>query len=139
DVPAKAAAYAAPELPDRELSRWNVDAPGKIGLRNIYFVMLDEAFPPGIRNRALYMGSMFRIGFEAIYVVGGAALVVLACSAAAPHLGAEHKVTSATKGTLAATAIAQLLVFVWALVVRPSYHLRRKLAKTRCDAWRNTY
>src|SRR4051794_37330359 len=51
DFPAKSAAYFAPELPTNALKEWDMVAPSGMSDLNIYFVMLDEAFPAGIRNR----------------------------------------------------------------------------------------
>ena len=66
DAPAKAAVYF-PLLPTDTLRAWN-RRPLSGGVLNTYFVMLDEDVPASIRSRTLYMGSMFRIGFEAVYL-----------------------------------------------------------------------
>ncbi len=66
DAPAKAAVYF-PLLPTDTLWAWE-RKPLSGGVLNTYFVMLDDDVPASIRSRTLYMGSMYRIGFEAVYL-----------------------------------------------------------------------
>ena len=75
DAPARAA-VVRPLQPTEMLRSWNV-RPQSVSLLNAYLLMLDTIFPPAIRARALYMGSMFRIGFEIIYLLLLTAIGVL--------------------------------------------------------------
>jgi hypothetical protein len=68
DAPAKAA-VAVPLRPTDTLFSWNVTPRKGTNTVNNYFVMLDQDIPGPIRARALYMGSMYRIGFEAVYLL----------------------------------------------------------------------
>lgn len=82
DLPAKTA-YALNDQPHQELAEWDVQPPPGTGYLNLYFVLLDQQVPSGIRARALYMGSMYRIGYEAIHLLAFAAVGVLTVAAAA--------------------------------------------------------
>src|SRR3954468_727036 len=59
DVPSRSAIYLR-DLPSNYFEE-NY-APHLKDWLNAFFVVSDETMPPGIRARALYMGSMFRIG-----------------------------------------------------------------------------
>lgn len=76
DLPGRAQIYLAAQ-PHKDLESWGVTAPSGMRMQNVYFVILDSVMPPGIRNRTLYFGSMFRIGFEVIYLAAASALAVL--------------------------------------------------------------
>jgi hypothetical protein len=75
DAPARSAVIR-PLQPTEILRSWGVR--GELSTLNTYLLLLDTEVPPAIRARALYMGSMFRIGFEAIFllVLGGLAVVL---------------------------------------------------------------
>ncbi|MCL8251366.1 hypothetical protein AERO_08215 [Aeromicrobium fastidiosum] len=68
DAPAKAAIFS-PLQPTDVLMSWPVKPTPGTKTINSYFVMLDTVIPASIRARALYMGSMYRIGFEMIYIL----------------------------------------------------------------------
>jgi hypothetical protein len=121
DLPVKSAAYLNPNLPDRELRAWNIDPTPYGDYLNLYFVMLDVSFPATIRNRSLYMGAIFRIGFEGIYLVGLAALGALATAAAFPDDGPARGGTHGTQAVLVAVAATHLLTLAWAAVIRVRY------------------
>lgn len=76
DAPAKATVMQ-PLRPTDTLFAWNVKPRAGTTTVNLYFVMLDEKIPASIRNRSLYMGSMYRIGFEAIYLLIAASTAML--------------------------------------------------------------
>jgi hypothetical protein len=125
DLPVRSAAYRNPSLPDRELRRWKVD-PSRFGdYLNLYYVMLDVSFPPTIRNRGLYTGSMFRIGFEGLYMAGLTSLGVLAAAATSPTLGVSRAGTTGTQVILVLTALGLVLVVLSAYVGRYLYRRRR--------------
>lgn len=68
DFPSKGTAFRY-LLPDATVRQWNVPAPPGRRPETLYFLILDEVLPAGLRNRALYYGSIFRIGYEAIYIL----------------------------------------------------------------------
>lgn len=76
DAPAKAAVYYQ-NLPTEHLKDLGITAPAGYRLENLYFVLHDEVIPKSIRARGLYMGSMYRIGLEAIYMLMFTAVGVL--------------------------------------------------------------
>jgi hypothetical protein len=80
DIPAKAAPYFAGQ-PHRELERDDLQLPGEMTPQNLYMTLLDTEIPAVIRNRSLYMGSIYRIGFEFIYLIFLAAIAVIAVAA----------------------------------------------------------
>ena len=67
DVPAKSAVYAYGQ-PTEVIAGWYPAIQGRNKAR-LYFAYLDTNVPPLIRTRALYMGTIFRIGFEAILLI----------------------------------------------------------------------
>ncbi len=75
DAPAKATAYRT-GLPTEALADFGEPRVGK-SVANSYFVILDDDMPPGIKARALYMGSMYRIGYEATFLLIVTSTVVL--------------------------------------------------------------
>jgi hypothetical protein len=87
DFPSRSAVYRS-ELPDAELEEWEL--PPDLSRANFYFVLLDTDIPSGIRNRALYMGSMFRIGYELIYLLFGTAIGVVGLAFLIPSAGPER-------------------------------------------------
>jgi hypothetical protein len=125
DAPVRSAAYRSPDLPDRELRRWNIDVSPYKGYVNLYFVMLDVSFPPMIRNRALYTGAMFRIGFEGIYCVGLTALAVFVTHAAFPAAGPGRGATATTRAVLFAVAGAHVVALLSSLLGWYLHRLQR--------------
>lgn len=84
DAPSKSAVFS-PLQPTDTLFEWGIKPKEGMTTLNAYFVMLDTDIPPPIRARALYMGSMFRIGFEAIYLLSLGSLLVLLSPLMVPH------------------------------------------------------
>lgn len=76
DAPAKATVYSQ-NLPTEHLKDLGITTPSGYRLVNLYFVLHDEVVPKGIRARGLYMGSMYRIGLEGIYLLMSSALGTL--------------------------------------------------------------
>jgi hypothetical protein len=84
DYPSRGAAYLS-GLPDQELENWNL--PKSLNRVNLYFVLMDTDLPGGIRNRALYMGSMYRIGVELAYLLFVTSVCVLGIALFLPSSG----------------------------------------------------
>jgi hypothetical protein len=125
DLPARSATYRSADLPDRELRSWDIDPAPYGGYTNLFFVMLNASFPATIRDRGLYMGSMFRIGFESIYLIGGTTLAVLVTTATFPGVGPTRDATTATRVVLYAFAAGCGLVFAGAIAGRYGFRRRR--------------
>ncbi len=96
---------------------------------NLYFVMLDISFPPTIRDRALYTGSMFRIAFESIYLVGLTSITVLTLFAASPSIGLGRHGTTSTRVVLFTAAGLHALLLGAAATSR--YRFRRNKFRPR--------
>jgi hypothetical protein len=124
DFPARSAAYKNPYLPHSELRTWEIDIEPYGSFTTLYFVILDVSFPATIRNRGLYMGSMFRIAFEGIYLVGLGGVGVLAIAAAFPDLGPARGGNGWTRVVLCSVAAAYGATFVYALVRQVRYKQR---------------
>jgi hypothetical protein len=123
DLPVKSVAYRNPLLPDRELRSWHIDPSPYGDHLNLYFVMLDVSFPATIRNRSLYMGAIFRIGFEGLYLLGLTSVGVVVTAAAFPKAGPLRGGTTATQAVLFATAGAHVATLIGAIVARLLYKL----------------
>jgi hypothetical protein len=110
DMPARAAVYK-PFQPTSELKSWGKPK-GGVGLANLYFVMLDTDVPGPIRARALYMGSMYRIGFEAIYLLLGTSVgVLLGATMTTSRAGLrQQRPPFADTGVVIAIAIGMILL-----------------------------
>jgi hypothetical protein len=110
DAPAKAA-VTKPLQPTEFMSSWG-GRPRTHSTLNVYLLILDTDIPPAIRARALYMGSMFRIGFEVIYL-----LLVTSCgvllSSSFRHANARPMLDLTTERV--AFFAATLAVYVFAL------------------------
>lgn len=84
DYPSRGAAYRS-GLPDQELKKWGL--PRSLNPLNLYFVLMDTDVPGGIRSRALYMGSMYRIGVELAYLLFVTSICVLGIALFLPSSG----------------------------------------------------
>jgi hypothetical protein len=84
DYPSRGAAFRS-GLPDKELENWEI--PRTLNRLNLYFVLMDTDVPGGIRSRALYMGSMYRIGIELAYLFFITSMSVLGVALFAPSSG----------------------------------------------------
>lgn len=85
DVPTKTPYFRA-DQPTATLAQFGTPKGGlKIG--NLFWVILDREMPPGIKARALYMGSIYRIGYETVCLLALASSLVLS-----QHLWSTTKV-----------------------------------------------
>jgi hypothetical protein len=124
DAPAKAA-VVRPLRPTDTLFSWKVRPRSGTTTVNNYFVMLDEDIPGPIRARALYMGSMYRIGFEAVYLlalVSAAVLSLSTCTMRHPHIDAHREPRELSLA-------AACLVLIWLYSVYLDRDERRKEKK----------
>lgn len=112
DISGSAQIYKAAR-PHRVLERWQLRLPSGISTLNAYFVLLDSVMPAGIRNRALYFGSIFRIGYEAIYLsaLSAVAVITIATLTTSPMAlrTTDHTVLWIAVGTHVAAALLGLL------------------------------
>lgn len=134
DIPTKSAAYRAGQPAD-ELAQFRdrLLATSEIHVVNAYFVLLDTTIPPQIRARALYMGSIFRIGLEIILLAGLSALGLLtyALYAEAEATARPELVASYCQMCLVALAVVVLgSVALDAKRERPKVGWRASLLRT---------
>jgi hypothetical protein len=78
DIPAKAAAYEKEQPTAYVATKFASDKLSRAEVINKYFVLLDTIMPATIRNRSLYVGSMYRIGLELILLASGSTYAVFA-------------------------------------------------------------
>ncbi|HEU4658028.1 MAG TPA: hypothetical protein VFR97_10900 [Capillimicrobium sp.] len=130
DASGRSQLYAAAQ-PHRVLERWNEEPPHGLRMQNAYFVVLDTVMPAGIRNRALYFGSIFRIGFEVIYLTAVPALTVLAIS-----LVAQPADASRTTDTTALWWLVPCECLAMLVGLREGYLMARRGRDGACATWR---
>lgn len=113
DAPAKAA-VTKPLQPTEFLRHWSVKPQGFSTL-NAYLLMLDTDIPATIRARALYMGSIFRIGFETIYMLTLVPIAVLLVSLSnRQHVRLHQSVAlDLRRSGLAAIALTSIGFAIW--------------------------
>ena len=115
DAPSKSAAYNS-RLPSDELGKWGVTPPHGSRVQNIFFTMLDEIMPASIRDRSLDMGSIFRIGFEGIYMAAVASIAVMTLILLFPLNG-----PTVTRAMLCEFSFTRLPLFTSLLFQLPYY------------------
>jgi hypothetical protein len=92
DVPGKSAAYST--LSPTSVLQKGYPHLSPLTVLNRYLILFNTRLPLTIRNRSLYMGSMYRIGVELILLSGATAYAVATAGAfnygeaPAPHMGA---------------------------------------------------
>jgi hypothetical protein len=89
DAPARSAAYLFNQ-PHEQLEA--LALPEGVTVQNAYFYILDTEIPSVIRNRALYMGAIYRIGFELIYLAFLCGVGVVILGTAIPSAGPDRDV-----------------------------------------------
>jgi preprotein translocase subunit YajC len=132
DAPAKAAVIT-PLQPTELIEKWGV-TPKSGTILNVYLLMLDTIIPPAIRARALYMGSMFRIGFEAVYLLFLTSLAALL----EPSLTERTVDWHGDKGPWFRYAFVVAALAMWAFAIRREQKVqkaRRKRAKEQHRAY----
>jgi hypothetical protein len=78
DIPSRAASYFEDQPTDFLESQY--PHVNKAELLTAYLLALNTKMPANIRNRALYMGSMYRIGIEMILALSSASAIVIGTS-----------------------------------------------------------
>jgi hypothetical protein len=93
DVPSKAAVFFY-DAPEAHMRSWrDVAPPEGTSHLNVYYEVLDVEVPPGLRNRVYYLGAIYRIGFESIYLAASS-VPVLALAVLFPSVGNVRTETS---------------------------------------------
>jgi hypothetical protein len=116
DLPARSAACLQNQPTAWLEEQYPNKGPGE--LLTAYFEILNTVMPSAIRNRALYMGSMYRIGLELILTLATSAAVVIAFSMARSVPGwndidlTSHRVWAVT---------ALILTFIVSFLISVSY------------------
>jgi hypothetical protein len=87
DMPARAAVFSH-DAPAQFIRSWDDLQPSPEGSNhlNVYYEILDVEFPPVLRDRINYLGVIFRIGFEMVYLAA-LAVPVLALATLFPAVG----------------------------------------------------
>lgn len=129
DVPARAASYSEHQPTDYLEEKYPHVNPAE--LLTAYLLALNTKMPANIRNRSLYMGSMYRIGLEMILALGLATATVFAASLF--NYGVEK--TALGPGGRQIAAIVLLLVFVLSVLMNRGYE-RKSAARSRSVAER---
>jgi hypothetical protein len=127
DVPAKAA-VASFEAPVAHIQSWQGVAPSPgASYLNVYFEVLDAEFPAGIRDRTHYLGAIYRIGFEAIYL-SAASLGVLSLAVLFPSVGINRATSEDTtlRWIFVAGAVLHGAIAVGAIRARYYEHQRKR-------------
>jgi hypothetical protein len=130
DFPSRATVFEF-ESPELVLQTWGNRPPSGGNHLNVYYEVLDTFMPAGIRVRTTYLGVIYRIGFEAVYLLSLPALAVLTLGELYPGTGMQdfhHPHTS--RLILIASGAVIMVFFVRAFSVRCKEH-GRKGAKTR--------
>jgi hypothetical protein len=102
DAPARAAVFA-PTQPTDKIGTWDIDKQYQRQILNRYLLLLDHGMPPSVRARALYMGSMYRIGFESVYLLLLSALGVF-LTPSFTEQGASRSFAGANLSTIVAAS-----------------------------------
>ena len=126
DYPSRGAAFRS-GLPDQELERWEI--PRTLNRLNLYFVLMDTDVPGGIRSRALYMGSMYRIGVELAYLFFLTSMSVLGVALFAPLSGQPESTKSIEPVLWAGAGFFALLLIV-------TTFLNASRASSKNEAWK---
>lgn len=126
DIPARAASYAKNQ-PTDYLNEQYPDKP-RNELLTAYFLLLNTRMPANTRNRALYMGSMFRIGMEMILILAAASSAVF--GAALFSYGPDRGVASAQAHRIAAASLVVVFILaVWGSAASGTSATGRRLKK----------
>lgn len=123
DVPARAASYSANQPTDYLKEQYPDIQPGE--LLTAYLLLLNTRMPSNTRNRALYMGSMYRIGVEMVLTLAIASSVVFGASILTYGPNREPVSEHATRFS----AVALIVVFViavWGSAAYGPFKLRQR-------------
>lgn len=130
DFPKKAAIFNTLQPTDHIIYNWCADKPKRMTTINAYFLILDTRAPAAVRARALYMGSMFRIGYESIYMLLAASIVCL--SEPLWNFRAEITSTRSVTHLVTALVVAGVLLYSW-VGLRKSQESKRAWTKDHAD------
>jgi hypothetical protein len=139
DVPARAAVFSF-EAPLPFIQSWQGIKPhGNVSYLNVYYEILDEKVPPGIRNRTYYLGVIYRIGFETLYFAA-LSLPVLLVAVLFPRVGDARYDTSETtlRRLFAGALVVHVAVVASAFWARYTEHRRKDAPdapRTRRARW----
>jgi hypothetical protein len=112
DFPGRAAVTSY-ESPTSILASWDESPRSGRTRLNIYYLLLDSEFPPGLRTRTHYLGVIYRIGFEALYIFALSSLAVLTLASVFPKVGADRpRGPSIEKLSLAALGVHLILIAI---------------------------
>lgn len=122
DLPSRSAGYLQRDQPSQELTRRygrshaRPDGLRPLDVLNRYFLLFDTEMPTTIRNRSLYMGSMYRIAFEALVASTLASSIVMTAAISLPADTTTPRYWR-TGCIIALVAHAAALVLAWVVAV----------------------
>jgi hypothetical protein len=130
DVPARAAVFAH-DAPAQFMRSWADLEPLPPGSNhlNVYYELLDAEFPPVLRDRINYLGVIFRIGFEMVYLAA-LAVPVLAVATLFPSVGdARQGDESALRWTFGVALVLHVAIVAGAIWSRKNERSWRRLGE----------
>jgi hypothetical protein len=132
DIPARSAGYSKNQPTDYLNDKYPSIRSGE--LLTAYLLLLNTRMPSNTRNRALYMGSMYRIGVEMILALAFASSAVF--GAALFNYGPIRGAVSVQAHRLgAAFLVVVFLLAVWANATYVRVKLRERLKKFCAGFW----
>jgi hypothetical protein len=125
DIPSSAAVFRY-ESPVLVLQSWGHRPPKGSNHINVYYEILDTLVPSGIRTRTYYLGVIYRIGYEAVYLLSLPALTVLVLGDLFPTVGKERRLDAdASRLVLVMAGVAIIATFGAAVAGRYNDHRRK--------------
>jgi hypothetical protein len=118
DLPSSAAVFQY-ESPLNVMRAWVVSPPKGSYLLNVYYEILDSEFPGTIRTRVHYLGVIYRIGFESVYLLAVPAIATLTIGTIYPGIGVQRH-ASVERGhlTIVVAGVVLFATFVGSVVSR---------------------
>ncbi len=129
DFPSRATLFQF-ESPELVLRTWGNRPPSGGNHLNVYYEILDTFMPAGIRVRTTYLGVIYRIGFEAVYLLTLPALAVLTLGELYPSVGRPNFHHRHESLLILITGAAVILMFFIASFMARCKEHRYKGAKT---------
>jgi hypothetical protein len=119
DIPSRAASYS--EYQPTDFLKGQYPHVNQAELLTAYLLALNAKMPANIRNRALYMGSMYRIGIEMILALSSASATVIGASL----LSYGTSQVSAGRSSRDVAGLFLLAIFAMAVLVNRGYERKR--------------
>lgn len=135
DIPSFAAVYHY-ESPLLVLESWDRYPPRGSYLLNVYYELLDGEFPGTMRTRTHYLGVIYRIGFEAVFLLTLPAIAVLTLGTIYPSVGSRTPHINVKDGHLALIIGAVLLFAIFMAAIVTRWRGRNRSSKYETNTFR---